>query len=116
MHLAQAVTAGRLDSLSRLTDDDAHATLLHIKGIGPWTAQVYLLMALRRPDIWPNGDVALAAAITSLKKLAARPSFPELALMAENWRPFRSVAARMLWQYYLAGKDPGLQSAMISQK
>jgi DNA-3-methyladenine glycosylase II len=103
LHLAQAITEGRLDSLSRLSDDDAHATLLHIKGIGPWTAQVYLLMALRRPDIWPNGDVALASAVTNLKQLKVRPSFPELAQMADAWRPFRSVAARMLWQYYLAG-------------
>ena len=104
LNLAQASVEGRLRSLSRLSDDDAHATLTRIKGIGPWTAEVYLLMALRRPDIWPNGDVALAAAVTSLNKLKERPSFPELALMAEPWRPFRSVAARMLWQYYLAGK------------
>ena len=102
VHLAQATVAGRLDSLARLSDDDAHATLVHVKGIGPWTAQVYLLMALKRPDIWPSGDVALASAVTSLKKLTARPGFPELARMAEHWRPFRSVAARMLWQYYLA--------------
>lgn len=104
LHLAEAVVQGRLGSLSRLSDDDAHATLLHIKGIGPWTAQVYLLMALRRPDVWPNGDVALASAVTTLKKLTARPSIVELSQMAERWRPFRSVAARMLWQYYLAEK------------
>ena len=104
LHLAHAVTEGHLNVLSRLSDDEAHATLLHIKGIGPWTAQVYLLMALRRPDIWPTGDVALATAVKNLKELAARPTFPELAQMAESWRPFRSVAARMLWQYYLAGK------------
>lgn len=104
LHLAQAVAERRLDSLSRLSDDEAHATLLHIKGIGPWTAQVYLLMALKRPDIWPNGDVALATAVTNLKRLAARPGFAELQAMAESWRPYRSVAARMLWQYYLASK------------
>lgn len=104
LYLAQAVAEGRLDSLSRLSDDEAQATLLRIKGIGPWTAQVYLLMALRRPDIWPHGDVALASAVTNLKNLAARPGFPALAQMAESWRPYRSVAARMLWQYYLAGK------------
>jgi DNA-3-methyladenine glycosylase II len=104
LHLADAVVEGRLESLSRLSDDDAHAMLLDIKGIGPWTAQVYLLMALRRPDIWPTGDVALASAVTNLKKLTARPSFPELQQLAEHWRAFRSVAARMLWQYYLAGK------------
>jgi DNA-3-methyladenine glycosylase II len=104
LHLAQAVAERRLDSLSRLSDDEAHATLLHIKGIGPWTAQVYLLMALKRPDIWPNGDVALATAVTNLKRLEARPGFPQLQAIAEGWRPYRSVAARMLWQYYLASK------------
>jgi DNA-3-methyladenine glycosylase II len=104
VHLAQATAEGRLDSLAKLSDDEAHTLLLQIKGIGPWTAQVYQLMALRRPDIWPDGDVALAAAVMNLKKLTARPTFPELVLMAERWRPFRSVAARMLWQYYLAGK------------
>lgn len=104
LHLARAVGERHLDSLAKLSDDQAHARLLLVKGIGPWTAQVYLLMALKRPDIWPHGDVALATAVTNLKQLAVRPGFPELAQMAESWRPFRSVAARMLWQYYLAGK------------
>lgn len=115
LNLAQASVAGRLESLSRLSDDDAHAALLQIKGIGPWTAQVYLLMALRRPDIWPNGDVALAASVMRLNKLKARPSFPELAVMAEQWRPFRSVAARMLWQYYLAGKETEVRISMTGR-
>jgi DNA-3-methyladenine glycosylase II len=104
LHLAQASAEGRLAALSRLDDSTAHATLVHIKGIGPWTAQVYLLMALKRPDIWPNGDVALATAVRNLKRLKVRPSFPELEQLAQRWRPYRSVAARMLWQYYLAGK------------
>jgi DNA-3-methyladenine glycosylase II len=104
LHLAHAYAEGTLDSLPGLSDDEAHERLIRIKGIGPWTAQVYLLMALRRPDIWPHGDVALASAVTNLKKLTARPGFPELAQIAEGWRPYRSVAARMLWQYYLAGK------------
>jgi DNA-3-methyladenine glycosylase II len=104
VHLAQAAVAGKLDSIARLSDDDAHAALLQIKGIGPWTAQVYQLMALKRPDIWPHGDVALATAVKNLRKLDQRPGFAELALLADAWRPFRSVAARMLWQYYLAGR------------
>lgn len=85
-----------------MTDEDAQAALLRIKGIGPWTANIYLLMALRRPDIWPDGDIALASAYASLCKMNARPTFIELAKIAEAWRPYRSVAARMLWQYYLA--------------
>jgi DNA-3-methyladenine glycosylase II len=85
-----------------MNDEDAHATLLSIKGVGPWTANIYLLMALRRPDIWPDGDVALATAVGKLRKMNPRPAFSELAQIAESWRPYRSVAARMLWQYYLA--------------
>jgi DNA-3-methyladenine glycosylase II len=102
VQVAHAFTNGDLQGLSRLSDDDAHATLLRIKGVGPWTANIYLLMALKRPDIWPDGDIALATAAGKLLKLQARPSFRELAKLAENWRPYRSVAARMLWQYYLA--------------
>jgi len=79
--------------------------LLRIKGVGPWTANIYLLMALRRPDIWPDGDIALASALGKLRGMKSRPSFMELARIAECWRPFRSVAARMLWQYYLAEQN-----------
>jgi DNA-3-methyladenine glycosylase II len=105
VQVAQAFIGGHLDSLGRMHDDDAHAALLRIKGVGPWTANIYLLMALRRPDIWPDGDVALATALGRLRKMKTRPSFPELAKIAERWRPYRSVAARMLWQYYLAERD-----------
>ncbi len=104
LSLADAAAAGELATLSSLPDEVAREMLIRIKGVGPWTADIYLLMVLRRPDIWPNGDVALATAVMKLKKLGTRPSFPQLAQTAESWRPFRSVAARMLWQYYLAGK------------
>ena len=102
VQVAQAFTNGHLDKIVRMNDEEAHATLLQIKGIGPWTANIYLLMALRRPDIWPDGDVALATAVGRLRKMNPRPAFTELAQIAESWRPYRSVAARMLWQYYLA--------------
>ena len=59
-------------------------------------------MVLRRPDIWPDGDVALATAVGKLRQINPRPTFTQLAQIAERWRPYRSVAARMLWQYYLA--------------
>ncbi|HEV7397979.1 MAG TPA: hypothetical protein VGN86_15820 [Pyrinomonadaceae bacterium] len=101
LSLAEAAATGQLAHVSRLADDDARAELMRIKGIGPWTADIYLLMVLKRPDIWPNGDIALATAVMNLMKFASRPTFPQLANMAEVWRPFRSVAARMLWQYYL---------------
>ena len=101
LSLAEATVAGQVDKLSRLSDEDAHQTLTRIKGIGPWTADIYLLMVLKRPDIWPHGDIALASSAMVLRQLPTRPSFHELKEMAEAWRPFRSVAARMLWQYYL---------------
>lgn len=104
LSLAEATAAGELAALSRLPDDEARVALTRVKGIGSWTADIYLLMVLKRPDIWPNGDIALATAVMNLKQLGTRPTFPELALTAEAWRPFRSVAARMLWQYYLAGR------------
>jgi len=111
IQVAQAFTNGDLKTIARLNDEEAHATLTQIKGVGPWTANIYLLMALRRPDIWPDGDIALATAVKKLHKLDHRPSFVELARIAERWRPYRSVAARMLWQYYLAEKDPNRRSA-----
>ena len=105
VQLACAFTEGRLNKVSRMSDEEAQAALVSIKGIGPWSANIYLLMALKRPDIWPTGDVALATAVGKLRTLPQRPSFRQLAEMAEAWRPFRSVAARMLWQYYLARRD-----------
>ena len=102
VQVAHAFTNGHLKTIARLSDEEAHAALLRIKGVGPWTANIYLLMALRRPDIWPDGDVALATAAGKIRKMRTRPSFAELARIAERWRPYRSVAARMLWQFYLA--------------
>jgi len=91
--------------LAKLSDEQALIHLTRIKGIGLWSANIYLLMAMRRADIWPAGDLALAVAIKELKGLAARPSPDELERIAERWRPHRAVAARMLWQYYLGRKS-----------
>jgi DNA-3-methyladenine glycosylase II len=101
VQVAHTFSAGYLKALNRIPDEEARAALLSIKGVGPWTANIYLLMALRRPDIWPTGDIALASAVGRLKNMRTRPSFAELEKVADAWRPFRSVAARMLWQYYL---------------
>jgi DNA-3-methyladenine glycosylase II len=103
--VAEAFTNGKLTRLGRLADEDAHAALRTITGVGPWTASIYLLMALRRADIWPNGDVALATAVGKLRGMQSRPSYGQLAEIAKDWRPYRSVAARMLWQYYLAERS-----------
>ena len=83
-------------------DDKTRATLLSLHGIGPWSADIYLLMALRRPDVWPAGDLALAEAVRRVKRLAGRPSPARLALLANRWAPWRSVAARILWHFYLS--------------
>ncbi|MDQ2922223.1 MAG: DNA-3-methyladenine glycosylase 2 family protein [Acidobacteriota bacterium] len=110
LHLAQSLHDKRLNlsRLGRMSDEEAKTVLMEVKGIGSWSADIYLLMALGRTDIWPATDLALAIAITNLKQLKTRPDPNQLSEMAEAWRPFRSVAARMLWQYYLA-KTPESQ-------
>lgn len=102
--LAQAILGGRLDlaGLETLDDTDARSELIKIKGIGPWTADIYLLMALRRPDVWPSGDLALANAAQRVKRLATRPTPEELDGLGADWKPWRAVAARLLWHYYLS--------------
>lgn len=104
-HLAQTILEGRLDldALANQDDAGARAALLALKGIGPWTADIYLLMALRRPDIWPAGDLALQIAMKQVKRLATRPTPAEMEILAEPWRPWRAVAARVLWRHYLQG-------------
>jgi DNA-3-methyladenine glycosylase II len=101
--LATSIVSGELSfaRLARMSDDDARLALTRVKGIGLWSADVYLLMAMRRADIWPAGDLALAVAMQELMGLTARPGPLELERLAEQWRPHRAVAARMLWQYYL---------------
>ncbi len=105
--LAQAILDRQLDleALPNLPDDEVRATLKQRKGIGDWTADIYLLMALGRPDIWPQGDLALVVAMQRLKQLPARPTAEEFALLGDGWKPFRAVAARLLWHFYLSEKS-----------
>lgn len=91
-----------LDEIELLVDDIVRVKLLMLKGIGPWTADIYLLMALRRSDIWPNGDLALAKAVQEIMNLESLPNREDLGAIAERWQPWRSVAARILWHYYLS--------------
>jgi DNA-3-methyladenine glycosylase II len=104
--LASDVDTGRLDlaAVAASSDDEARASLTAVTGIGRWTADIYLLMALGRPDVWPDGDLALAAAIRRAKGLATLSSRDEQRSIAEAWRPWRAVAARILWHAYLAGE------------
>src|SRR5215207_1509655 len=103
LDLSAAIVNGELNftNLARMRDDEVRLALTRIKGIGSWSADVYLLMAMRRADIWPAGDLALAVAMKDLMGLTKRPGPIELEQLAERWRPHRAVAARMLWQYYL---------------
>lgn len=105
--LANAIAAGALDlsALEGTDDESAISALVTIKGIGQWTAQIYLLFALRRPDIWPAGDLAIRSALQKLRRLEERPSIARARDEAEGWRPQRSAAARFLWHYY---RHPGV--------
>ena len=103
-HLALSIVEGRLDlvALKAMDDPAARSELIKARGIGTWTADIYLLMALRRPDIWPRGDLALAVAAQKAKRLPSRPTQDELEDLGAAWRPWRAVAARVLWHYYLS--------------
>lgn len=103
-HLAESIVEGRLvlKHLAKMNDGAARTALLELKGIGPWTADIYLMMALRRPDVWPSGDLALASAVQEVKRLRARPSVADLDQIGMGWKPWRAVAARMLWHHYLS--------------
>jgi len=103
-NLARSLIDGQLDldALASMDDASVRSELIKIKGIGRWTADIYLLMVMRRPDIWPTGDLALAVAAQHVKRLESRPSTQELDEMSARWKPWRAVAARILWHYYLS--------------
>jgi DNA-3-methyladenine glycosylase II len=105
--IAKAIESGAIDlhSLSRLPADDAHAALTALHGIGPWTADIYLLSCIGHADAWPAGDLALQEATRLAFKLRARPTTKQMGPLAEPWRPWRAVAARLLWTYYRAVKQ-----------
>ncbi len=94
----------RLEEFENFSDEEIRAELVKIKGIGNWTADIYLLMAMLRADVMPKGDLALHVAWQKLKKSEQRPTSEEFLRTAEKWKPFRSVAARLLWHFYLNAK------------
>ena len=100
--LAEAIAGGGLDidGLPHLDDDAAVAQLVQVPGIGRWTAEIYLLFALQRPDVWPADDLAVIKAVQAVKGLSARPGRKEMRALGEAWRPHRSAAARLFWHYY----------------
>jgi DNA-3-methyladenine glycosylase II len=101
--IAARVLDGRLNlnAIARADEPAARASLLEIPGIGPWTVDIYFLMALRRPDVWPQGDLGLASAMREVKALQRLPNRDEQRAVAADWAPWRSVAARILWSHYL---------------
>ncbi|MEH6403508.1 MAG: hypothetical protein V7750_09075 [Sneathiella sp.] len=100
--LADHITSGKLsfDALNALSNDQVADALTAVKGIGRWTAEIYMISCLQRQDIWPAGDVALKIALQHLKGLENRPSVDEMDILAEPLRPYRTLAARILWRYY----------------
>jgi DNA-3-methyladenine glycosylase II len=102
--LAEQTVGGQLDltGIAKLDDADAEQALLGVPGIGPWTAGVYLLMALRRPDVWPPGDLGLHKSLAEVRCLRQVPSSAVATEYALRWRPWRAVAARLLWHAYLS--------------
>ncbi|HEX9752099.1 MAG TPA: DNA-3-methyladenine glycosylase 2 family protein [Methyloceanibacter sp.] len=100
--VAESVTNGSLDldALKRAREGLIHAKLTALKGIGPWTADIYILFCLARADAWSPGDLALRVAVKDAFALEARPDQALMIEIAEAWRPWRAVAARMLWSYY----------------
>lgn len=106
--VAAAVAAGLdLDALCRLDAADAISRLVAVPGVGPWTAEVYLLIAAGHPDIFPARDVALQTAVGHALGMEARPGEKALIAIAESWRPWRGVASRLFWAYYrsIRGKE-----------
>ena len=100
--LASAILEGRLqlDLLGAREDDEVRATLTALPGIGPWSAEIYLLFALRRTDAWPASDLGIIVGAQKVKGLADRPSRNQLDAMADNWRPWRGLATFVLWHGY----------------
>ncbi len=105
-HLADAILERRidLDSLHLMSDTEVKAELIKLKGVGEWTSDIYLLMALLRPDVMPKGDIALHSAWQKLSG-SSRPGSDEFLEIAQAWAPHRSTAARLLWHFYLSERN-----------
>jgi DNA-3-methyladenine glycosylase II len=104
--IGSAIAKGRidLDAVATMDADQAHAALTALHGVGPWTADIYLLFCLGNADAWPAGDLALQESARIALKLRRRPDAKAMAKLAERWRPWRGVAAHLLWAYYHAVK------------
>jgi len=111
--LAEAVNSGALNlvTLGQYSDQQVAMQLTQVKGIGPWTAEIYLLSCLGRPDVWPAGDLALQVAAADISGVEGRLNVEEMQQIGAQWRPWRAVAARLLWAWYAdmkGGVEPGV--------
>jgi DNA-3-methyladenine glycosylase II len=106
-HLAEALISKKLQlkKLSASPDEEIRAALKQIKGIGDWTADVFLMFALQRADVFPIGDLAMVNALKEVKQLPKNTAKEELLLMAESWRPYRTIAAMLLWHHYIKTRN-----------
>lgn len=107
-YLAEALLSGqlKLEELPHLPDEAVRAQLVALKGIGNWTADVYLMFALQRADIFPIGDLAAVNALERVKQLPANITQEEMLQITEQWQPYRTLAAMLLWHYYLSSPKP----------
>jgi DNA-3-methyladenine glycosylase II len=115
--IARTVRDGGIDleALHEMPADEAHAKLVAIKGIGPWTADIYLLFCIGHADAFPSGDLALQEAARLAFRKRQRPTAKQLEKIAESWRPYRGVAARILWAYYAANKRRDAVPVQLTQ-
>lgn len=106
-HLAEMIVSKKikLEKLSVGTDEEIRTILKQVKGIGDWTADVFLMFALQRADIFPIGDLAMVNALKEVKQLPKQTAKEELLLMAESWRPYRTIAAMLLWHHYIKTRN-----------
>ena len=104
--LSEAILSGtlNLEALAGMRPEEAHRAMIQVKGIGPWTADIFLLFCLGHPDAWPAGDLALQEAARIALGMKTRPDAKRLEKIGERWRPWRGVAARILWAYYSVAK------------
>jgi DNA-3-methyladenine glycosylase II len=116
--LAKELSSRKLNLRALHTTDDegVRTRLTALKGIGPWTAENYLLFALRRPDVWPAGDLALQIAVQQVKGLRKRPTPEKLHKMSKAWQPWRSVATRIFWHHYLSTRRAKAKKLAASAK
>ena len=111
-YLAEALLSGqlKLEEFHHMPDEEVRAQLTALKGIGNWTADVYLMFALQRADIFPIGDLAAVNALKRIKKLHHNVTQPEMVLITEQWKPFRTLAAMLLWHFYLSTPRPSAKA------